>query len=196
MVAAQINPLVGAVNANAEKIIKYALQARDELYADIVVFPEMALTGYPPEDLLLRTDLYKKVQSALNLIKRQVKNIHVIVGFPEKVATANYNSAAIIYNGKILAKYHKQELPNYGVFDEKRYFVPGDKITTFSIKKTKIALAICEDLWFPKVMQEAKKAHAKLLLSINASPFDIDKSSLREQTLKNVPVKATCQLFM
>lgn len=184
IVAAQINPLVGDVSGNAEKVIRHAIRARDEFNADIVIFPEMVLTGYPPEDLLLRADLYQHVTNALKLIKQKVRKIHIILGFPESIENKNYNAAAVIYNGKILVKYHKQELPNYGVFDEKRYFIPGDKTVTFNLKGKKIALSICEDLWFPRVMQTAKKAHADIMLSINASPFDMYKPLLREQIMQ------------
>lgn len=184
IVAAQINTLVGDVFGNAEKIIQNSIRARDEHKADLIIFPEMTLTGYPPEDLLLRPELYKRVNQAINLIKRKVKNIRMIIGFPEEIQNKKYNAAALIFNGKIITKYHKQELPNYGVFDEKRYFTAGNKIATFKLKNRKIAISICEDLWFPKVMQEAKKARAELILSINASPFDMNKPLQREQIMQ------------
>jgi NAD+ synthase (glutamine-hydrolysing) len=182
--AAQINTLVGDIAGNSAKIIQYALRAREELHADIIVFPELTITGYPPEDLLLRSELYKRVNQALALIKKEVKGIHILLGFPEQIANKSYNSAAVIYNGKTLATYRKHELPNYGVFDEKRYFYPGTQPSMFTLKKTKIAIAVCEDLWFPETMRQSKKNGAHLILSLNASPFDLNKPQLREQVLR------------
>lgn len=183
IVAAQINTLVGDISGNARKIIAYAIKARDELQGDLIAFPEMVLTGYPPEDLLLRKELYKQIKVALNQIKREVKNIYMLIGHPEQTKAGRYNNATLIYNGKIIATYRKQELPNYGVFDEKRYFTAGTKPGVVKINNIKIALAICEDLWTPKVMQQAKKLHANFMICINASPFDMHKSALREKII-------------
>jgi len=181
---AQINPCVGDIISNTKKIIAISLHAQKKIKADIVAFPEMAITGYPPEDLLLRPELYIKVQAAINLIKQKVKNIYVIVGHPIVTKNQRYNAASVIYNGKIILTYHKQELPNYGVFDEKRYFAAGTKTAFFMVKNNKIALTICEDLWCKEPMAQAKKACAKLMISINASPFDMNKPLLREQTIR------------
>ena len=183
IIAAQINTLVGDIAGNTEKIISYALKSRDELKGDLVVFPEMALTGYPPEDLLMRAELYQQIKVALTKIRRTVKNIYVLIGYPEQSKEGRHNNAILIYNGKTAATYSKQELPNYGVFDEKRYFIAGTKPCVVKIKKNKIALAICEDLWMPKVMQQAKKLHADLMVCINASPFDMDKPYVREKIM-------------
>lgn len=184
IVAAQINPLVGDIDGNTKKVIASALKARDELHADLVVFPEMVLTGYPPEDLLLRASLYKRLTAALNTIKQQVKDIYIIVGSPEKIGAKRYNSAFLIYNGSIIAKYHKCQLPNYSVFDEKRYFSPGHTPCVFTLKGVKIAITVCEDLWFPDQMHDAKEAGAQLVISINASPFEMYKESMREAVLR------------
>lgn len=187
IIAAQLNFLVGDIFGNAEKIIINSLRARNEYKADLIIFPEMAIVGYPAEDLLLRADFYQKANQALDLIVREVKGIYVLVGFPDSITankiTNRYNSAALIYNGKIIAIYRKQQLPNYGVFDEKRYFVPGNKPCIVKIKNTKIAITICEDMWFPYQMQEAKKAGAQLAISINASPFDLYKPYVREKIM-------------
>lgn len=180
---AQINPCVGDIDGNTKKIVSYALRAQKKLKADIVVFPEMAVTGYPPEDLLLRNELYIEVQKSLEFIRKKVKNIHIIVGHPTIFKNQKYNAASIIYNGKILLTYHKQQLPNYGVFDEKRYFAAGTKPAIFKFKNSKIALTICEDLWFKETMAQAKFAKAQLVISINASPFDMNKPLLRERIM-------------
>ncbi|MCL5260435.1 MAG: NAD+ synthase [Gammaproteobacteria bacterium] len=181
IVAAQINTLVGDIKGNAEKVIRYSRAARDRDNADIIVFPEMTLTGYPPEDLLLRHDLYTKTQAALKEILKKVPGIYIVVGFPEVIDNKHFNSAAILYNGKIVKVYHKQRLPNYGVFDEKRYFEAGSAPAIVSINKLKIGLMICEDLWVPDVIQAAKKKKAELIISLNSSPFDMYKPYVREE---------------
>jgi NAD+ synthase (glutamine-hydrolysing) len=183
IVAAQINPVVGDIAGNTKKIIASTLQARDELHGDAIVFPEMVLTGYPPEDLLLRPELYDRVTHAIKIIQKTLTNIYIIIGFPEKVKHLHYNSAAVIYNKKILATYRKQQLPNYGVFDEKRYFVPGTTVCLVKIKNVKTIISICEDLWFPYQTHDIKQAKAELIISLNASPFDMYKPYVRENIL-------------
>jgi NAD+ synthase (glutamine-hydrolysing) len=183
--AAQINTIVGDVEGNAKKIIVSSIYARDKQGADIVVFPEMALTGYPPEDLLLRIELYQQTKSALKRIKAEVKNIYILLGLPTKEKKQYFNSAVLIYNGKIHVNYHKQYLPNFGVFDEKRYFTAGEKTCIVVIKNIKIAILICADLWVAKSTRAAKEAGAQLIISINASPFDAQKLRRREKVLKS-----------
>jgi NAD+ synthase (glutamine-hydrolysing) len=180
---AQLDFLVGDIAGNTEKIINYASKARDELQADIVVFPELALSGYPPEDLLLRTDLYKQVNKALNLVRQTVTGIYILLGYPQLAKGKRYNSAALIYHKKVIATYQKQHLPNYGVFDEQRYFQAGSKPCVVKIFNTNVAISICEDIWFADVMQQAKRAGAKMMLTLNSSPFDMYKPSLREQII-------------
>lgn len=181
---AQINSLVGDALGNAKKIISYAIKARDELKANLVIFPELSLSGYPPEDLLLRNDFYDLIDAAFDLILKTVKDIYIIIGYPKKTPQGIYNEAAIIYNHQIITTYQKQLLPNYGVFDEKRYFRQGEKPCTISILGVKIGITICEDLWFPEPMQQVVNAGAELVISINASPFDMYKPFLREQTMR------------
>lgn len=182
--AAQINTIVGDIKGNTKKIITSSLYARDKQKADIIVFPEMTLTGYPPEDLLLRPELYKQIKIALKQIQTKVKNIYIILGLPTQELNERFNTAVLIHNGKICAHYHKRYLPNSGVFDEKRYFTPGTKPCVVTIKNIKIAIAICADLWDEMPMRAAKKMHAQLMISLNASPFDIQKYQSREQILK------------
>jgi NAD+ synthase (glutamine-hydrolysing) len=184
IIAAQINTTVGAILANAQKIISTANEARDKYGAHAVIFPELSLSGYPPEDLLLRPELYQRIQEALSLIQKEVKDIYVILGYPHKIGKKCFNNAAVIYNGKIITTYSKIELPNYGVFDEKRYFNSGNKIGFTTINGVKIGISICEDLWFPAVIAKAKKHNVQLMLSLNASPFDIEKPLAREKIIK------------
>ena len=161
-VAAQINPIVGDISGNADKIIKSIFYARDEQQADVVIFPELALTGYPPEDLLLRQELYSQIKAALRKIQARVKNIYIILGLPTKEKQKYFNSALVIYNGKIIAKYHKQLLPNEGVFDEKRYFTAGNKTCVVNIKGVKVGIIICMDLWSKGPARAAKKNGGKI----------------------------------
>lgn len=182
---AQVNFLVGAVAQNTQKVLALAQQARDTLKADIIVFPELTLTGYPPEDLLFRPGLKTQITAALKQLCEQIKGITVVLGYPEYTHQGHiYNAAAVIAEGKILAHYRKQELPNYGVFDEKRYFLSSDKPCVFTCKNTSIAVTICEDLWFPTVLAQAKTAGAQLALCLNASPFDNKKQPLRAEVIK------------
>lgn len=180
---AQINTLVGDAIGNAKKVITYAMQAH-EMRADIVIFPELTLSGYPPEDLLLRNDFYEQIEKALDLICKTVKDIYLIVGYPKKTRDGNYNAAALIYNHQIIATYHKQLLPNYGVFDEKRYFKQDVETCVVNICGINTAITICEDLWFSEPLIKAVAAGAQLVISINASPFDMYKPFLREQTMQ------------
>ncbi|MEI8055181.1 MAG: NAD+ synthase [bacterium] len=182
--AAQINTIVGDVKGNTKKIISASLYARDKQRADLIVFPETTLTGYPPEDLLLRSELYKHIKISLKQIQTKVKNIYIILGLPTKEKNKCFNTAVLIYNGKIRARYHKQLLPNYGVFDDKRYFTAGTKACIVNIKNIRTAITICADIWDTVPMQMAKKSRAQLMIGINASPFDIQKYQLREQVLK------------
>ncbi|MFA6409751.1 MAG: NAD+ synthase [Gammaproteobacteria bacterium] len=184
VVVAQLNLLVGATRKNLEKIQKIAVQARDELQADLVVLPEMSLTGYPPEDLLLRNEFYVEVEARLAELARAVPDIYLLVGYPERVGDKYYNTAGLLFGGKIIAKYHKHELPNYGVFDEKRYFTAGTKSVVAEVKGHKVALAICEDLWTKNTITKDKLDGAELVISLNASPFDFEKPAARIEIVK------------
>ncbi len=183
IVAAQLNFRVGDIAGNVQKIIAAAESARDDLHADLVAFPELTLTGYPPEDLLLRSDLQAVVLSGIAELKRSLRGIDVLVGYPHEESGRLYNAAALIRNGEIVLRYYKQELPNYGVFDEKRYFTPGDKPGLVDIKGVPVAITICEDIWLPQPMQQAKQAGARLLVNINASPFQLGKGGTRVELL-------------
>ena len=177
---AQINFLVGNIAANVDNIIKAASYARDELSADIVVFPELTITGYPAEDLLFRADFISAANNAVYQIAECIDDIAVVVGFPERDGNSLYNSAVVLHQGSILACYRKQMLPNYGVFDEQRYFSAGTQPCVFEFNGVFIGLTICEDVWKSGIIDETKQAGAELLLTLNASPFNAGKIHQRE----------------
>ena len=177
---AQINFLVGNIAANVDNIIKAASYARDELSADIVVFPELTITGYPAEDLLFRNDFISAANNAVYQIAECIDDIAVVVGFPERDGNSLYNSAVVLHQGSILACYRKQMLPNYGVFDEQRYFSAGTQPCVFEFNGVFIGLTICEDVWKSGIIDETKQAGAELLLTLNASPFNAGKIHQRE----------------
>jgi len=181
--AAQLNFWVGDVAGNVAKIIKAANDARDRLKADLVVFPEMAVLGYPPDDLLQRSGLPAVIADGLQRIGREVLGIHVIVGHPEYTDEGVYNAATVFRDRRAVAHYRKQNLPNYGVFDEKRHFLPGRSSCVFELKRTPVGLCICEDVWGPNPAAMARRAGAELLVNINASPFTLEKSVERSSVL-------------
>jgi len=183
-VIAQLNLLVGDVAGNVSRIVHTAAQARDELGADCVVFPELALTGYPPEDLLLRPALIEQVEHGLEELRRTVRGIDLIVGHPWREGAQLYNAASLLRDGATVATYHKQLLPNYSVFDEKRYFAPGVNLSVVDIKGVPVGLTICEDIWQPGPLNQTAEAGARLIVNINASPFNIDKRRDREAALR------------
>ena len=178
---AQSHFLVGDISANTEKMRKLALQAREQ-GADVIVFPELAVLGYPPQDLLLRPSLSGRVKNALSSLS-DIEDIVMIVGYPHVDHHGTFNSAAILHNGHQKGFYHKQVLPNYGVFDERRYFDKGRNQVLFDYKGLTIGLLICEDLWEKAPIAELEKQGADLIVSLNASPFEIDKQDNRKVML-------------
>ena len=183
IVMAQLNMLVGDIEGNVQQIISAANQARDEHHADAIVFPELTLTGYPPEDLLLRPGFTMAALHGLEQVKQSISGIDVVMGYPIQESGGLYNAASLIRDGKIIASYHKQHLPNYSVFDEKRYFVAGQDACVVDIKGVPVAITICEDIWSPSPIQQAASAGAKLMLNLNASPYHINKQEDREAIL-------------
>ncbi|MEE9423296.1 MAG: nitrilase-related carbon-nitrogen hydrolase, partial [Gammaproteobacteria bacterium] len=180
IVIAQCNLYVGDVPGNAEQVISLSKTARDTHKADLIVFPELTLTGYPPEDLLLRPGLQRMVDRALEKIMSEVRNIHILIGHPLQEGDKRFNVASILFNGKTLAVCHKHDLPNYSVFDERRYFSSGKGYAITSIKNIKLGVTICEDIWRPEPARLATDAGAQLLVNINASPFHAGKGVERE----------------
>ena len=185
IVMAQLDLLVGDVLGNAQQVIDAATYARDQLQAQAILFPELALTGYPPEDLLLRPGLHIHVLAALERIKQLVQGIHVIVGHPQQGTGGLYNAASVICDGQILATYYKQHLPNYSVFDEKRYFTSGTEPCVVHIAGVPCGITVCEDIWTPGPVQQAKAAGARCILNLNASPFHAGKGDEREAVVRD-----------
>ncbi len=180
---AQINPTVGDIAGNCRKIVDYLSKAK-AAKAELVVFPEMCVIGYPPKDLLLKKKLVAENVKALASISKHTENIAVIVGFVDERNHNFYNAAAVIQNTKIVKMYHKMHLPNYDVFDEKRYFKPGDNTELVTINGTKIGLNICEDIWIDDGPVSAQSAAgAELIINISASPFHAGKASVRKELL-------------
>ena len=174
---AQDNFLVGSIPENAQKVRLLAQQAKAQR-SDIIVFPELCLTGYPPEDLLFRPSLTPRINDALASLA-DIRDIVLVLGYPKIVQGQLYNMAGAWLNGQCLVEYAKQKLPNYQVFDEKRYFVEGQSASAFSYKNTCIALTVCEDIWHDEPVANAKALGAELILNLNASPFHINKQAER-----------------
>ncbi len=183
---AQLNLLVGDVAGNGLRVISSAAAAA-AARADVVVFPELTLTGYPPEDLLLRPELIERVESTLALIQRETAaaapGLALVVGYPRAAVGGLYNVAGVIRDGAVVAEYAKQQLPNYSVFDEKRYFQPGGAATVFEHQGLRFGLSVCEDIWQEGPSAQAAAAGAQVLININASPFHAGKAAEREALL-------------
>ena len=190
---AQINCIVGDLAGNAKKIINQANLAK-ERGATLLVTPELSLCGYSPEDLLLRPDFLLACEDALLTLAKQLPEITVVVGHPHQLGEQCFNAASVLEDGQILATYHKQVLPNYGVFDEKRYFSAGSEALVFNHQGVKLGILICADVWEPKPALLAKMAGAELLIAMNGSPYHMKKQSARFEVLKqratenNLPV--------
>ena len=177
---AQLDLLVGDVHGNATRVIDTARRARAQLNADLVLFPELSLSGYPPEDLLFHRGFRRQIEDGLAKVRDELPDISVMVGFPEYVGNLIFNSAALIHGGAIAAVHRKSELPNYKVFDEKRYFLPGTQPSVVDLNGIRCGLLVCEDIWAPESAQLARAQGAELLLVINASPYEIHKQRERE----------------
>src|SRR5918995_1026719 len=179
---AQINPTVGDIRGNARKIAEHTGAAREQ-GAALVVFPELTLSGYPPEDLLLKTSFLDQVESALGELAAQTRGIVALVGFPER-ADDVYNAVAVLADGEVAAVYRKMYLPNYGVFDEQRYFQSGSEAGIFELNGIPIGLSICEDIWEPgpPAMTEAL-AGAQVIVNLSASPYRAGVGARRERML-------------
>ena len=177
---AQIDLLVGDVQGNAARVVAAARAARAQLGADLVLLPELALSGYPPEDLLFHRGFRRQVEAGLARVRAQADAAAVLLGFPEYSGKDIYNSAALIAAGEVSAIHRKAELPNYKVFDEKRYFRPGTQPTVAELKGFRIGVLVCEDIWERQAAQLSRAAGAELLAVINASPYEIHKQRERE----------------
>jgi NAD+ synthase (glutamine-hydrolysing) len=175
LAGAQINPVVGDVDGNVDLILR-AYQEAAERHAHLVVFPELAVTGYPPEDLVFKPAFLAASRAATEQVAARVGDAAAVVGFVEPTPAGPANAAALCHQGQIVATYHKVLLPNYGVFDEERYFVPGGEVLLAGFGGVQVAVTICEDLWFPwGPMASAAAAGAEVVVSLNASPYRLEK---------------------
>jgi len=177
---AQLNVWVGDIEGNARQMLDAAATARDRDGAHIVAFPEMALLGYPPDDLLLRRGLPQAIETALAKLTDQLIGITAIVGYPEYDGDDIYNAAVVLRDGERVAHYRKQCLPNYGVFDERRHYRPGQDPCVFEQDGVQVGVTICEDMWEQGPTAQSAAAGAELLINLNASPFHADKQAQRE----------------
>ena len=177
---AQLDMLVGDVHGNATRVVNTARQARADLRADLVLFPELSLSGYPPEDLLFHRGFRRQIETGLAKVREEVLDVSVMLGFPEYAGAAIYNSAALVSGGMVAAIHRKAELPNYKVFDEKRYFQPGAQPSVADVQGFRCGLLVCEDIWQPEAAQLARADGAELLIVINASPYELHKQRERE----------------
>ncbi len=180
---AQLNLTVGDFEGNTKTIIESIETAYLTHKSDIILFPELTISSYPPEDLLLRPAFLDSTRKALEKIINATNNIHVLIGYPCSHDGELYNACSLINNGMILQTYFKQHLPNYGVFDEKRYFKEGTQHCLFDINGIKAAISICEDVWVPKFTQDIAAAGAQILFNMNASPYHKNKLSEREEII-------------
>ncbi|MFQ5981968.1 MAG: nitrilase-related carbon-nitrogen hydrolase, partial [Woeseiaceae bacterium] len=181
---AQVNLFVGDVAGNTAKILDHATRARDDLQADLVVFPELAICGYPPEDLLFHSGLRRRIDDALDEICGASRGIAILLGFPEYADDEIYNACAVFKDGRLIARYRKHLLPNYRVFDEERYFRAGKEAAVFSLNGVRIGLSICEDVWRPDPTALARSAGAEFIVAINGSPYELDSQSKREGVVR------------
>ena len=176
---AQFNAIVGDIESNAQKMLNLIHDAVN-LGAHLIVFPELALTGYPPEDLLFRDGFINQVNKQIDFLCKSIpSSISVLFGAPNKTNDSLFNSAYCIQNNQIIHIYNKQELPNYGVFDEKRYFTPGSESMVFECQQTKIGVLICEDQWVNSPISRLCQSDIDIVISINASPFQSNKQQER-----------------
>jgi len=177
---AQLDLVVGDVGGNTARILEFAARARDELQADLVVFSELSVCGYPPEDLLFHSGLRVSVEESLAEIRESVRGIAVLVGFPEYDGDRTYNSGAVFSDGEVLCHYRKCSLPNYAVFDEERYFTAGKSAAVFRLNGIRIGLNICEDIWHEAPILACRTAGAECLIVINGSPYEVNCQRKRE----------------
>ena len=180
---AQFDFPVGDIAGNAARIAGLIREARDVHGADLVLFPELALSGYPPEDLLLRPAFLSDCQEAMASLAAGVHGIVAVVGWPEAAGAVVFNAASVLRDGALAQTYRKRELPNYAVFDERRYFAADNECCVFQVKDVTVGLLICEDLWFPEPLAETAALGAQLVVVPNASPFERDKSGQRDALL-------------
>jgi NAD+ synthase (glutamine-hydrolysing) len=180
---AQLDLVVGDVSGNTERILDCCRRAHDEMRADLVVFPELSVCGYPPEDLLLHSGLQVRVREAMDRIRSEVRDIAVLVGYPEYENGEIYNAAVVFRDGQPLAQYRKHLLPNYRVFDEERYFQAGKDPAVFTLNGIRVGINICEDVWKSGPAAASRAAGAEVIVAINGSPYELESQVKRESVV-------------
>ena len=183
---AQMDFVVGDISGNTELIIEASKKAKKKYNADLIVFPELSISGYPPEDLLLHSGFKKRIIEASNKIQQEINGIDALVGYPEYQDEKIFNSCSVFSERKEIVRYRKEALPNYSVFDEKRYFDADDNPAIFSIKGKKIGINICEDIWQERAAIRSKEAGAELIIVINGSPYEKNGQEKREKVVKRL----------
>ena len=184
VVMGQLNTFVGDINGNTEKVIQVSREADTAGQDTLLVFPELTLTGYPPEDLLMRDSLQAQIEDALTRLASELpSHLYVVVGYPRRSEGRLYNAAGVLHGGQRVGEYFKQRLPNYQVFDEKRYFSEGDTPCVVDVAGVKVGITICEDIWHKGPADMARRMGAELLINLNASPFHRGKHKERWQVL-------------
>ena len=181
---AQLDLVVGDVAGNTQKILEHVAQARDEMSADLIVFPELSICGYPPEDLLFHAGLRRRVEQAMETIRGSVRDIAVMIGFPDFRDNQIFNACLVLRDGEVLARYHKHLLPNYSVFDEERYFTAGKEASVFTLNGVRVGINICEDVWGHAPTAASRAAGAEVLVVINGSPYELGSQSQREKVVQ------------
>ena len=184
VVMGQLNTFVGDIKGNTEKVIRVSREADTAGQDTLLVFPELTLTGYPPEDLLMRDSFQVQIEDALTRLARELpSHLYVVVGYPRRSEGRLYNAAGVLHGGQRVGEYFKQRLPNYQVFDEKRYFSEGDTPCVVDVAGVKVGITICEDIWHKGPADMARRMGAELLINLNASPFHRGKHKERWQVL-------------
>ena len=185
----QENPIVGDIKGNLE-LAKASIELLSkEAVPDIFLFSEMFITGYPPEDLILRDDLLLEAYEAINILSKEKPESFIVIGYPKKEGDSIFNCAGVLRNKSIITEYKKQELPNYEVFDEKRYFEPGTSPGVFEVNGFRVGLSVCEDIWHERVIKQLYDKKSDLVLNINASPFHLDKIKERRNLISQHSAK-------
>ena len=186
VVMGQLNTWVGDLQGNTDKVIKAALEVGSQDEPVLLVFPELTLTGYPPEDLLMRDSLHDQIEAALQRLASELPSeLYLVVGYPRRSEDQLFNAAGVIHDGAIIGEYFKQRLPNYQVFDEKRYFAEGEDACVVDVAGIKVGITICEDIWHKEPADLAARSGAELLVNLNASPFHRGKHKERWQVLSD-----------
>ena len=185
----QANPIVGDIQGNLNLAISAIEDIASKETPDIFLLTEMFITGYPPEDLILRDDLLDQSYEAIQKLTEIKPESFIVIGYPKKEGESIYNCAGVLRNHSIITEYKKQELPNYEVFDEKRYFVSGSSPGIFEVNGLRVALSVCEDIWHEKVVKQAQENGANLMLNINASPFHLRKIEDRKRLISGHSAK-------